>query len=75
MYIVDKFISSFLDDLLGGARTLKLTNLFVICLLDLFYNLGVFFQMSKSQVVPTTEIVHLGFVLDVVAKKLKLTDK
>lgn len=42
-YLHDRFITAFLDDFLGGAPTFELAVLFVICLIDLFYNLAIFF--------------------------------
>jgi hypothetical protein len=47
-----KFISAFLDDMLGGAQGYSSCTLFSICVIDLLLKLAVFFQIAKSQVVP-----------------------
>ncbi len=46
-HIASKFVTAFLDDLLGGARDKQSALLFVLCIIDLFINLGVCFQLSK----------------------------
>jgi hypothetical protein len=42
--------------------------LFALCAIDLLHNLAVFFHITKSVVIPTTLIKHLGFNLDVTGK-------
>lgn len=73
--LLDKFMSAFLDDMLGGEAGYEKTTLFAICTIDLLYRLAVFFQLSKSVIIPTTMIKHLGFNLDVSNKIYLLTDK
>jgi hypothetical protein len=65
----------FLDDFLGGAVSYELTCILMACLVDLLLNLSVFFQIAKSQLLPTHYIDHLGFHLDCKHKLFKLTDK
>lgn len=61
--------------MLGGARGFSVTTLFSICVIDLLLQLSVFFQLAKSVVVPVTSIQHLGFIVDVQHKVLRLTNK
>ncbi len=42
-HLINKFVSAFLDDYLCGAEGFNTTTLFVICVIDLFYHLGIFF--------------------------------
>lgn len=40
---LDKYISAFLDDVLGGECTFEKTFLFMVCALDLLKNLAIVF--------------------------------
>ncbi len=73
--LVDKFMSAFIDDMLGGEQGYDKTTLFALCTIDMLHRLAVFFHLTKSIVVPTTLIKHLGFNLDVSKKLFLLTDK
>ena len=47
-YIIGKFITTFLDDQLGGADGHGNSILFSICVIDMLLKLAVFFQLAKS---------------------------
>jgi hypothetical protein len=68
-------MSAFIDDMLGGENGYDKTTLLTLCVIDMLHKLAVFFHLSKSVVIPTTLIKHLGFNLDVTKKIFLLTDK
>ncbi len=50
--LIGTFATAFLDDFLGGANNFERAKLFVACIVDMFLQLGVCFQLSKSQLFP-----------------------
>lgn len=73
--LMDKFVSAFIDDIIGGEKGFDKSVLFSLCTIDLLHKLAVFFHLAKSVAVPTTDIKHLGFDLDVTNKLFLLTSK
>ena len=64
-----------MDDFLGLGVGDKKTGLFVLATAQMLMELALYFVDFECQIVPVTEITHLGFKLNVMEHKYFLSDK
>jgi hypothetical protein len=69
------FVQAYLDDLLGLFETRAHAILFVTCTLELLGQLSLFYQVQKCELIPSTKLVYLGFLLDIPNKLFLLSPK